>query len=38
MMFDGFSQKEIAAQLGVSLPRITQILKSIQKKAQKFER
>jgi RNA polymerase sigma factor (sigma-70 family) len=38
MLFDGFSQKEIAAQLGVSLPRITQILKSIQKKAQKFER
>ena len=38
MLFDGFSQKEIALQLGVSLPRITQILKNIQKRALKFER
>ncbi|MEI7847083.1 MAG: sigma-70 family RNA polymerase sigma factor [Chloroflexota bacterium] len=38
MLSDGIAQKEIAALLGVSMPRITQIIKTIQKKALKFER
>jgi len=35
---DGVSQTIIAAQLGLCLPRITQIKKSIKKKAKKFEK
>ena len=38
LLSDGIAQKDIAAQLLVSLPRITQIVKSIQKKGLKFER
>ena len=37
LLQDGVSHTEIAAQLGVCLPRITQIKKSIQKKAHKFD-
>jgi RNA polymerase sigma factor (sigma-70 family) len=38
LMQDGNSQTKIAAQLGVCLPRITQIKQSIKKKALKFEK
>jgi RNA polymerase sigma-70 factor (ECF subfamily) len=38
LLYEGVSHKEIAGRLGVCLPRVTQIKKSIQRKAQRFER